>query len=662
MNCRIPRTVLVLMLLLSTPAMAWIYPEHRDIAATAIQKLSPEERDAFGELWQLARQGEEQRLCPELGSGAYDPNSPCIDWAALSAIAGDHSCSSRDLLHNVTETDWILQVADVAEILKTRLADIPISIPAKPPEQVNNFMDAVRERLAGGKNRAARVNALRTADLHLQRADPQYATRADANLAHFLLPRPSTRLKASEYALLTMSPGSDLNAVGVYAWFHISALQKASRMSDPGLSEQERSRWARAALFDEAFALHFLQDTFASGHVAGSWGDVSQRKGTHDYYNQVGLEVFTWQGREQSMVLMGDAHMRTEDLDRAALVIRASLQQVLAQAQSEPEAPDLPRLSDTAAETDPFDVCVQVTFPRRPVTQDSQGFGPYGEILAEVLLNTPVPGLGPGLGALPRSRSEVGPFMGLAGSLDSRFHNGSFVSSHDGSGSISGLDIGFRGGMGLEGTMGDSGDGLVFAQLGLRADTASTNRAQDTALEGLGGSLSAAIPARAGISTRIRMPFYLLPGDLFLLSPLYFHNPETYTQMAVTAANGGLIPWQQAWATRIGRFQFVLGREMGVTFYGVIGDTQLAAPSTTPGGIGRVVEYKSTYFDLPVLEYRPFRMFSSNQSSSVIFQLFAGADVPSDESVKSPVMATPVELDTLYSVGLRMVFDWRYYE
>ena len=39
--------------------------------------------------------------------------------------------------------------------------------------------------------------------------------------------------------------------------------------------------------------------------------------------------------------------------------------------------------------------------------------------------------------------------------------------------------------------------------------------------------------------------------------------------MAVTAANGGLIPWQLGWATRFGRFQFVLGREIGATFYGL---------------------------------------------------------------------------------------------
>ena len=84
-----------------------------------------------------------------------------------------------------------------------------------------------------------------------------------------------------------------------------------------------------------------------------------------------------------------------------------------------------------------------------------------------------------------------------------------------------------------------------------------------------GGSITAAVPSHTGISTRVRMPFFLIPGDLFLLSPLYFIAPDRYMQMAVTASNGGLIPWQSGWATPIGRFQFVLGRELGVTFFGL---------------------------------------------------------------------------------------------
>ena len=123
-------------------------------------------------------------------------------------------------------------------------------------------------------------------------------------------PGPRTDTTPREYAELSLDPAPTISAVGVYAWFHLSALQKATRLANESLAPAERQALARAMLADEGFALHFLEDTFAAGHVAGTWGDVSQRKGTHDHYNEAGLEVFTWGGGSVSAVLMGDAHMR----------------------------------------------------------------------------------------------------------------------------------------------------------------------------------------------------------------------------------------------------------------------------------------------------------------------------------------------------------------
>ncbi|MGA8052773.1 MAG: hypothetical protein WCA12_02760 [Burkholderiales bacterium] len=72
----------------------------------------------------------------------------------------------------------------------------------------------------------------------------------------------------------------------------------------------------------------------------------------------------------------------------------------------------------------------------------------------------------------------------------------------------------------------------------------------------------------------------------------------------------------------------VLGRELGATFYGYGFTNSLLAPSVTPGGDARVVDFKSTFFDLPILEYRPYGAFDTKQSSAVLIQLLAGADVP----------------------------------
>ncbi|HKQ24846.1 MAG TPA: hypothetical protein VJT81_10435 [Burkholderiales bacterium] len=650
---------------LGTPgaAFAFVYPEHRDIAVGAVEKLDPERRAEFDVLWHESRITQEKRLCEQAADPAQGVAPSCIDWAALAAIAGDHSCSSQDLTATVLESRWILSVADVAAQLKLDLSRIDV---LPPTEQVPGGKDPIKDfqrRMQSEGARAARLNALRTADNRLQRADPQYATRAGSNNAHFLLPRASTGTTAREYALLAMKVGSEISAMGVYAWYHLSAMQKATRLANEQLAPDARKALTRAMLFDEAFALHFLEDMFAAGHVAGTWGDTSQRKGTHDFYNEAGLEAFPWKGSSESMVLMGDAHMRPEDVERASGAVRTSLEQLLDTAAGRSRDTKLPHTPAAPVQPDAFDVCKNNNLVARsepPPAEPEAYWSAFAADLREVLRPTPVPGLGPGLGAMPRSRSEVGPFVGLSGVIDGRWMDGGFTPSQGG-GFIGGVELAGRVGLGLDGVMGDAGDGLVFFSLGIRGDSASTNSISDSASAQQAGNLSAAIPARTGVATRLRMPFYLIPGDLVFLSPLYFISPERYQGMAVVAGNGGLIPWQSGLATKIGRFQFVLGRELGITFYGHIGEDRVLAPSVVPGGPLRVVDYDSILFDLPILEYRPYRSFASNQSSSVIFQLFTAADVPQSASVVAPAGSPTPDLDTIWSVGLRLVFDWRYY-
>lgn len=643
----------------AVPAFAWIYPEHRDIAVLAVEKLDPERRALFDRLWGDARAGHEQRLCARDADSQQGLAPACIDWAALPAIAGDHSCSSKAMLETVLRSDWILQVADVAAQLKLDLGRIAVTARPQVDIRGKDLVADVQRLMEDEALRAARANALRTSDTRLQRADPEYATRAGSNNAHFLIPRPRTNMTAREYAQLTLTPGSDLNAIGVYAWFHLSALQKATRLATEPLAPAERSALARAMLADEAFALHFLEDAYAAGHVAGAWGDVSQRKGTHDYYNEAGLEAFTWSGGSESVVLMGDAHMRPQDADLASQAVRTSLEQLIDHAGARERRARIPYTRAAPAEPDGFDVCKTNVFPARDpalrATPEAFALAP------EVLASTPVPGLGPGLGAMPRFRAEVGPFVGFVGSGDIRSVSGGYDPSVTDNGWIAGADLSVRAGLGLDGVIGESGDGLVFASLGLRGDTRSTNKlpVSSPALEAAGGA--SAIRSRFGISSRLRMPFYLIPGDLLLTSPLYLFAPETYTGMAVTAANGGLIPWQAGWATRFGRFQFVLGRELGATFYGYGFENTMAVPGATPGAEPRVVDFKSILFDLPILEYRPYRAFDTKQSSAVLIQLYAAADVPKSTTVTWPPGAPGVKFETIYSIGLRLIFDWRRY-
>jgi hypothetical protein len=244
----------------------------------------------------------------------------------------------------VLQADWILSVADIAARLKQDLSQIDV---LPPPQQGPGGKDAIediRRRMQSETARAARLNALRSADLRLQRADPQYVSRAGSNTAHFLLPRPSTGMTPGDYGALTLRPGSETSAIGVYAWYHLSAMEKTTRLANEQLAPDVREALTRAMLFDEAFALHFLEDAFAAGHVAGAWGDASQRQGTHDLYNAAGFEAFPWKGSSESMVLMGDAHMRPEDLDRAAGAVRTSLEQLLDTSTGRLRAANLPHV------------------------------------------------------------------------------------------------------------------------------------------------------------------------------------------------------------------------------------------------------------------------------------------------------------------------------
>jgi hypothetical protein len=156
------------------------------------------------------------------------------------------------------------------------------------------------------------------------------------------------------------------------------------------------------------------------------------------------------------------------------------------------------------------------------------------------------------------------------------------------------------------------------------------------------------------------MPFYLLPFDLLITAPiLLWAAPDAYASMAVTAGNGGLIPWQAGIATSFGRFQFILGRKVGVSLYGSGSDKDAIIVQNNAGS--SFLTYKSVQLDFPVVEYRPFRTFSLDQSSSLRIMLSFGVDFPYDALVVLPNGGTLPELKPVWNMGLTMEFDWRYY-
>ena len=214
----------------------------------------------------------------------------------------------------------------------------------------------------------------------------------------------------------------------------------------------------------------------------------------------------------------------------------------------------------------------------------------------------------------------------------------------------------------MEGVLNEAGDGLVFIQFGWKLDGASSMQFGNTNIQSNTNSITAAIPGRSAYNFRIRLPFWLIPGDLLFAGPIvYLISPKAATSMAVTAGNGGLIPWQSGIQTSVGRFQFVLGREVGISLYG-LGKTQDAHYHSGIRYQCHVISYKSTLFDFPFLEYMPFnRSFSQLQSSSMLVQFSVGVDIPYGAAVLQPKTDPLPALKSVWQIGMRVIFDWRHY-
>lgn len=621
--------IFLLFLLFAVRINAWVYPEHREIALRAVESLPLDYRTLLDSLWQQARVGYESRLCETVIDPLQTIELDCLDFAAWSAISGDHSCSSENMLDVVLNSDWILDVARINAELKVDLA--------------------VAER------RDQVINSLRKSDLRLQKADPEYATRAGSNNVHFLLSLHDVHMTMDAYIDSCLAEGVEINSIGAYYIYHISALKKASKLVYADLSVDERSKLILSALADEAFAQHFLEDMFAAGHAAGTWGNVSQRKGTHDYYNEHGLKAVTWQG--EKTVLMGDAWMKDNNANRAAKAVSKSLRQVLDAAEGKLNFEFIKKSVNSSPLA--LSTCKTNNMPDLEISV------PVREQIELIIIDTPVPALAKGLGDLPRFRAEVGPFIGFSPSLRGSMVFGGFSEAEQTLGFVGGLAADARFGVGLDGVLNESGDGLIYLALGWRQDGASSTRFFDADELDDVGNIGAAIPGRSSYSARLRLPFYILPLDLLIAGPfLLFIDSEALTNMAVTAVNGGLIPWQSGLATSFGRLQFVLGREIAVSFFGA-GQQKDALFITNLTNLDDpvllIVSYQSTQIELPILEYQPFRSFSEDQSSSMLIQLYGGVDIPHNVETPGVDLDYEIKFQNVWFLGARVVFDWRHY-
>lgn len=557
-------------------ARAFNFGEHHDIAVAAVRSLAPDARE------RLLRMHESlgDRKCPtgDLGPATERKNLACVSVADLGALAGDHACSAPDLEGVVARQDWTLRVIERAM--------------------------RVRRDLQRSDGKVTFNDLWRASDLDLDLIDAAYGSRAASNDAHFALPRASDSLALYLYESLEVEQPV-LNAVGLYAMFHAVALRFAVEASGTSAPDARR-RLLQRGLLVESFAVHFLEDMFSAGHIVGTVGDIPTKKGTHDLYSEIGLDVRTWRGA--SYGAHGDAHMESADLEHASQSISKAYAQFLRAASGEPDlASAVQGMPMAAAERMyGFDVCRETTMPKEKVVGGA--LWPY---LEDVLGDSPVPARATTL--LPRGRAEVGIFLGVGSGVRGIVNSAPPLAANHGGAGGGELEFVGRAGVSLSDVVGPRSDGRVAVEAGRVFGADVSTRADGT---------ENAPTLRRAYKFGIHLPFLVVPGDLLLLGPtLAFTSPKTLEAIAITSANGGLIPWQRPLLTRVGEVQFLLGRKIDVYLYD-------RRPVFIDGSSGQVASLRSIAVTSPVVEWRPMRTFSFGTSLGFSLRLSAGVEVP----------------------------------
>jgi hypothetical protein len=251
-------------------AQAWYFPEHVIIANDGIAQLPTELRDILRNA--VARSRDEGlTLCASVDVPLAKIAQPravdtrmvhsrigveCVPYSVLPALAGDHSNSSAEL-KTVLTTKKGIEITSAVAYEWSRFEQALDRLPNSPLERMS-FVHAL--------------------DVDFYFIDPGYELRAQATHAHFVDGgRPINQVARAAVA------GSMDNALAQFLAHHMRSLQLAVRGS------------VADAILEHAFAMHFLEDSFAAGHLVMSdetWknGNAHARR-RHDFFDAKGLAV-----------------------------------------------------------------------------------------------------------------------------------------------------------------------------------------------------------------------------------------------------------------------------------------------------------------------------------------------------------------------------------
>jgi hypothetical protein len=470
-----------------------VLPEHVQITSTALSKI---EQDDVPPAWRAMLREVEQtmELCK------LDPRSPrCVSLAALPAIAGDHACSPvqlrPDMDRRASRPRWMGDVMAVSWSTAKALDEC-------------------------GDDGEARALRRRKMHIELQEKDAKYVSRATLDFSHFQLSRESGPLDLEAYLRFALAPAQQANATATYANFHLVALRLADEMRHATDDRVRADRLVRATIA-EAFALHFLEDSFSTGHFTGHWGSQSMRLGSHDAYSTEGAEAIPWSaidGSRRSVPYRahGDAFLGAVDLEHVSGAVRKSIEQLLEVSTDAAKAKERLAGTEAAFGSEAYDTCNEPLIPPALVTLATW------RSLQEVLAEEPVPS--PREPPLPRVRAEKGAFIGAAAAFEGAY--GALREPGD-EAAVSRFRASVRLGFGADAIAADAMNAIAFFDFGYAG--AYVDVFEDTAR------------SITGWSVRLRAPgmFVNLDGVLAIALAETTRSPAALA-WASTAGSGGL--------------------------------------------------------------------------------------------------------------------------
>jgi hypothetical protein len=282
--------------LVSAEARAFSYPEHFVItrhAIVAVEHADPAARPMIAEVGAYFAGTSMSHAVPADESPSLEAGK--FDLADIPALAGDHAATPHHLMRRWfwgPSTTRSCQWRNLGDALADidAYAETPSVCADRPENEPCNreaFLTTVRQYHDG----ASTLRSTDDIDASLASADCAYVCLATRGTSHFRLPEVPVHVAAS----LATTP----NAAFTYAKWHAVALSLAALSHDHpdapssgGTPPAPRSRYRAAALIYELFALHFLQDGVAAGHIVTprGYGNMTTLA-THDHHNRAGIAV-----------------------------------------------------------------------------------------------------------------------------------------------------------------------------------------------------------------------------------------------------------------------------------------------------------------------------------------------------------------------------------